>query len=942
MDPSKNALDSPATTFSNVSYLGSSTVADPTNEAEVSQIISQLNEELRSGAMNVKVAVPTYFTGQIGLIDGDTEQVIRTFNVAQIRCCTCGLRGTKQQECIAFSFTQNFGKKDASHQCHVFRCQSAQVVGHMLQCFQRVFESKNPTAPGVSFEEEHEFDMFLEIKEEDDNGSGFTFCPVETNCFKFRKDRKRKFVAVIKQTKGPRDLCIRKCFGFLLAAGRYLRESDMQLLDSQESQQLDNNTVFQIEAPWNPRARNFEVLNIETPKETRAFMTVAVDVIFDGVDESVRYSMECRARVVHQMESFPFSQRVPVVEHFFMKLMVVDGKSKITSFESAAQRERSQGLANGKSLEKMPIQLIHPTNDDESDSDEPLLSGSGVVNRAISDETFKEWNEMVAGWELKPQERPQVLSELMMANGGIPDVLREKVWPLLSKAILDVELEQTYHMLLEKESVAEQVIMRDIHRTFPAHDYFKKADGEGQSRLYKLSKAYSLYDEEVGYCQGLSFLAAALLLHMSEEKSFCVLVRIMYNYELRDLFKLGFDALHLRFYQLQKLIEDYIPDLYRHFTDNNVETHMYASQWFLTLFTAKFPLQMVFYIIDLFLAEGINTIFHVAVALLQDTKMDLLRLDFEGILKYFRVTLPRRYRSEAVAKELIAKAVNLKISHKKLTKYEKMFREAKQNELETLDPKDRLEREVATLKNTVMRLERENDDLARELVTSKIDLRNRLDSAEDKLEQAVIANQRKAKECNDLQDEISVLREQSVLLKETCTNEMDRLQAVLTRYETVCSFFESDRNECRKKIESLQKTISSCPKCNNEISTVDELFKAVSLDRDVPVLDKLISNGKSNGKKSNSERTSDGAYGEKSINYLMDLVAEYEKSLKHVESELVETKLALVEAQCQNQGLVHQMSSRNQNSSDSAWLKKTLSSIKEVGMSIKNNGAQPE
>jgi hypothetical protein len=38
----------------------------------------------------------------------------------------------------------------------------------------------------------------------------------------------------------------------------------------------------------------------------------------------------------------------------------------------------------------------------------------------------------------------------------------------------------------------------------------------------------------------------------------------------------------------------------------------------------------------------------------------------------------------------------------------------------------------------------------------------------------------------------------------------------------------------------------------------------------------------------------------------MDLVNEYEKSLKHVESELVETKLALVESQCTNQGLVHQ------------------------------------
>ena len=31
-----------------------------------------------------------------------------------------------------------------------------------------------------------------------------------------------------------------------------------------------------------------------------------------------------------------------------------------------------------------------------------------------------------------------------------------------------------------------------------------------------LLQAYSVYDEEVGYCQGLSFLAASLLLHVSD------------------------------------------------------------------------------------------------------------------------------------------------------------------------------------------------------------------------------------------------------------------------------------------------------------------------------------------------------------------------------------------------------------------------------------------
>lgn len=49
--------------------------------------------------------------------------------------------------------------------------------------------------------------------------------------------------------------------------------------------------------------------------------------------------------------------------------------------------------------------------------------------------------------------------------------------------------------------------------------------------------------------------------------------------------------------------QDSLPDLYSHFQYNDIETHMYASQWFLTLFTAKFPLSMVYCIMDLFLCH---------------------------------------------------------------------------------------------------------------------------------------------------------------------------------------------------------------------------------------------------------------------------------------------------------------------------------------------------
>jgi hypothetical protein len=46
----------------------------------------------------------------------------------------------------------------------------------------------------------------------------------------------------------------------------------------------------------------------------------------------------------------------------------------------------------------------------------------------------------------------------------------------------------------------DDVIARDLGRTFPEHPLFR--DREGQGRLGRLLRAYALHDEEVGYCQG--------------------------------------------------------------------------------------------------------------------------------------------------------------------------------------------------------------------------------------------------------------------------------------------------------------------------------------------------------------------------------------------------------------------------------------------------------
>ncbi|XP_077917863.1 rab GTPase-activating protein 1 isoform X4 [Halichoerus grypus] len=461
-----------------------------------------------------------------------------------------------------------------------------------------------------------------------------------------------------------------------------------------------------------------------------------------------------------------------------------------------------------------------------------------------------------------------------------------------------------------EESPQDSAITRDINRTFPAHDYFKDTGGDGQDSLYKICKAYSVYDEEIGYCQGQSFLAAVLLLHMPEEQAFSVLVKIMFDYGLRELFKQNFEDLHCKFYQLERLMQEYIPDLYNHFLDISLEAHMYASQWFLTLFTAKFPLYMVFHIIDLLLCEGISVIFNVALGLLKTSKDDLLLTDFEGALKFFRVQLPKRYRSEENAKKLMELACSMKISQKKLKKYEKEYHTMREQQAQQEDPIERFERENRRLQEANMRLEQENDDLAHELVTSKIALRKDLDNAEEKadaLNKELLMTKQKL---IDAEEEKRRLEDESAQLKEMCRRELDKAESEIRKnssiigdYKQICSQLserlEKQQTANKVEIEKIRQKVDDCERCRGFFNKEGRI-KGMSSAKEV--LDEDTDEEKETLK----------------------------NQLREMELELAQTKLQLVEAECKIQDLEHHLglALNEVQAAKKTWFNRTLSSIK--------------
>ncbi|RYP69688.1 hypothetical protein DL771_005967 [Monosporascus sp. 5C6A] len=192
----------------------------------------------------------------------------------------------------------------------------------------------------------------------------------------------------------------------------------------------------------------------------------------------------------------------------------------------------------------------------------------------------------------------------------------------------------------EKEEAANLLkLERTIRKDMGTRTSFSKhAAAAGlQEGLFGVCKAYALFDEGVGYAQGMNFLVMPLLFNMPEEEAFCILVRLMNHYKLRDLFIQDMPGLHLRLYQFERLLEDLEPALYCHLRRRGISSHLYATQWFLTLFAYRFPLQLVLRIYDLIFSEGLEAILRFAVVLMQKNASTLLGMsdmaELTGFLK---------------------------------------------------------------------------------------------------------------------------------------------------------------------------------------------------------------------------------------------------------------------------------------------------------------------
>ncbi|KAK5715898.1 hypothetical protein LTR15_009723 [Elasticomyces elasticus] len=327
---------------------------------------------------------------------------------------------------------------------------------------------------------------------------------------------------------------------------------------------------------------------------------------------------------------------------FLLKRLELEN-AKISSFSSSVGGSVSGGV-NNKALERVRRESRPPSR--------------GLLKRMISDRSSRAVRYSVAldatadevavpepppmteleFWAALVQDYPSTAVRLptlttTKIRAGIPPPLRGVVWQSMSGA-RDRALEEAFDTLQHESSPYEGIINKDVGRSFPGVELFKDAEGEGQKSLGRVLKCFSLHDTSIGYCQGLGFLVGPLLMNMGEREAFCVLVRLMEGFGLRESFLPSLRGLHMRIYQFSVLVREEMPGLWGHLEGLGVEG-AYLSQWFLSLFAVTCPLEMLMRIYDVVFAEGAGeTVMRVALALMRRNEGKMMGMpEFEEVMQ---------------------------------------------------------------------------------------------------------------------------------------------------------------------------------------------------------------------------------------------------------------------------------------------------------------------
>ncbi|BHF66093.1 hypothetical protein SprV_0200910700 [Sparganum proliferum] len=194
-----------------------------------------------------------------------------------------------------------------------------------------------------------------------------------------------------------------------------------------------------------------------------------------------------------------------------------------------------------------------------------------------------------------------------------------------------------------------QIIRLDISRTFPQLGLFQ-ADGPYHRDLHDLLAAYVSFQPSVGYLQGMSFIAAILLLVMGDIlAAFIAFASILNRDSFHAFYSLDECEFTAYFSAFDRLLETYLPRLHAHLLACRLDSRLYLFDWLFTLFSRSLPLEANLRVWDLFFRDGESALILAALGIMRMYEEKLLASDFDQLASFLTGPMPADMCPEELA-----------------------------------------------------------------------------------------------------------------------------------------------------------------------------------------------------------------------------------------------------------------------------------------------------
>ncbi|XP_053731252.1 TBC1 domain family member 12 [Synchiropus splendidus] len=236
---------------------------------------------------------------------------------------------------------------------------------------------------------------------------------------------------------------------------------------------------------------------------------------------------------------------------------------------------------------------------------------------------------------------------------GLPPSVRGRVWSLAIGNELNITAElyeiflsrakEKWRSYSETSSVADSesdggasladressldLIKLDISRTFPSLFIFQKG-GPYHDLLHSVLGAYTCYRPDIGYVQGMSFIAAVLILNLEEAEAFITFANLLNKPCQMAFFRVDHDLMLKYFSAFEVFFEENLPRLSSHFQSNGLTPDLYLIDWIFTLYSKSLPLDVACRVWDVFCRDGEESLFRTALGVLRLFEDVLLQMDF--------------------------------------------------------------------------------------------------------------------------------------------------------------------------------------------------------------------------------------------------------------------------------------------------------------------------